>query len=288
MQNQRRYDIGTVPEQLSIADGNGKIVMLTCAADMNGKLDDGRLDYEVVAWSESGATYSVTHGSIGTFIPRESNLTHKVDRAHWSYANVPNNNIWTEFERILSTKFPVDDSSTQMQIFCTGLDCGYLDEYALDYIQRSRHSIFGVKGDRESKLLKFGVDVARFKQSLTSNSLYILQVGLYKDMLADYMQLFWDKNSAQPANFMNYPLSEKGKYGYEGFFQHYEAEHRTSVTQKDGSVNYRWVKKTETAQNHFFDCRIYNMAIAEIIAHIVCREHNIKKPTWADLVSVIQ
>jgi len=38
---------------------------------MNGTEQDARMDYEVVAWSESGATYSIKHGSIGTFIPRE-------------------------------------------------------------------------------------------------------------------------------------------------------------------------------------------------------------------------
>lgn len=288
MHNQRRYDVGTIPESISIEDGNGKIIMLTCAADINGKLDDGRLDYEIVAWSESGATYSVMHGSVGTFIPRESGLVNKVDRERWTYSNSPYNNIWAEFEKILSKKYPIDDGKVEMKIFATGLDCGYLDEYALAFIQRSRNSVFGVKGDRESKLLKFGVDVSRFKQSLTSNDMYILQVGLYKDMLADYMQLFWDRMSAQPANFMNYPQADKGKYGYEGFFEHYEAEQRRSVTQKDGSINYRWVKKTETAQNHFFDCRVYNMAIAEIVSTIVCREHGIKKPTWADLVSLLQ
>jgi hypothetical protein len=60
-----------------MSDGNGRIVLLTCAADMNGKVDDARLDFEIVAWAKSGASYSICHGSIGTFIPRENSLKEK-------------------------------------------------------------------------------------------------------------------------------------------------------------------------------------------------------------------
>jgi len=71
MANLRNYDINTLPEKQSIKDGNGKIVLVTCAADLNGKVEDARVDYEIVAWSESGSSYSIRHGSIGTFIPLE-------------------------------------------------------------------------------------------------------------------------------------------------------------------------------------------------------------------------
>ena len=47
---------------MSENDGNGAIVFVTLGADMNGKPDDARLDYEIVAWSESGASYSINHG----------------------------------------------------------------------------------------------------------------------------------------------------------------------------------------------------------------------------------
>ena len=59
MSNQGGYAAGTVPEKLSMKQGNGRIVLITCAADINGKLDDARLDYEVLAHSESGSTYSI-------------------------------------------------------------------------------------------------------------------------------------------------------------------------------------------------------------------------------------
>ena len=63
--NTRNYKIGSVPCALSESDGNGKIIMLTCSCDLNGFVDDARLDYEVLAHSETGSTYSIDAGSIG-------------------------------------------------------------------------------------------------------------------------------------------------------------------------------------------------------------------------------
>ena len=40
MQNTRGYEIGTVPNSLSIQDGNGKIMMLTMGIDIGGREDD--------------------------------------------------------------------------------------------------------------------------------------------------------------------------------------------------------------------------------------------------------
>ena len=58
LKNTRNYDIDIVPNALSIQDGNGKIVLVTCSVDLNGKEDDARLDYEIVGWSQSGSSYS--------------------------------------------------------------------------------------------------------------------------------------------------------------------------------------------------------------------------------------
>src|SRR5690606_12622360 len=53
--NIRHYPIGVVPDKLSVSDGNGNIILLTLACDLNGVTDDARLDWEVVGWSESGS-----------------------------------------------------------------------------------------------------------------------------------------------------------------------------------------------------------------------------------------
>jgi phage terminase large subunit GpA-like protein len=106
--NIRNYEIGSIPEKLSIADGNGKIVLLTFACDLNGKIEDARLDWEIVAWSETGTSYSVNHGSIGTFIPNESNKKNKVVRETWTYEHHKPNSVWGEVNKILEAEYFTD------------------------------------------------------------------------------------------------------------------------------------------------------------------------------------
>jgi phage terminase large subunit GpA-like protein len=290
MQNQRQYSPGVVPERLSMADGNGRIVMLTCGADTGGKVEDGRLDYEVIAWSETGATYSVWHGSIGTFVSRENNLKEIEDREKWTYTSSPLNNIWKDFEeKVLSREFPIDgdDDNATMRIYATGIDygAGTHRDYVIDFVDRTRYTVYGVKGNKEHRLIRLGVNTPLFEVSKAGNNRYLLQVNQYKDDVSDYMQLFWDRRSEQPANFMNYPQSEGGLYQLKGFFEHYEAEERKAVTKPNGDVEYRWTND-HFRQNHFWDCRIYNLGICDIIVYLTCKASKLNNPTYAQFVAI--
>ena len=286
MKNVRDYEIYTVPESLSIADGNGKIVLLTCAADMNGLVDDARLDYEVVAWSESGASYSICQGSIGTFIPLEGSKKVKADREHFTYEDSKDNNVWRGFDEILGRVFSTDNGR-DMQILCTALDTGHYTTHAYSYMARTNHQVIGIKGSKEDKYLRADMNLARFKQSMERSDLYILEVGLIKDSLSDYMSLRWDEKFEQPQNFMNFPIPSEGQYTYKNFFEHYESEHRTFVQIKDSTnVASRWVKKTSAHQNHFFDCRVYNIAVKEIVVHLFGKELKRKSFTWKDYCDI--
>ena len=82
MQNTQDYPAGTVPDKTCDENGDGVIVMLTIACDLNGVMqdgnEDGRVDWELLAHTSQGASYSVDHGSIGTF-KRKRDKT-KIDR----------------------------------------------------------------------------------------------------------------------------------------------------------------------------------------------------------------
>jgi phage terminase large subunit GpA-like protein len=294
--NIRDYKIGSVPEKLSIKDGNGKIVMLTCAADMNGTtfneskgtVDDARLDWEIVAWAENGASYSVAHGSIGTFIPREGSKKHKEDRVKWSYDPTKPNNVWGEFGKILDADYE-RDTGGKMKILISGLDTGHYTGYAYNFIDKRGVLTLGLKGDKEDSFTRLGVDVKKFKPAAERNKLYILKVGLYKDHLADLMNLKFDptQDDYQPEGFCNYPTPEGGKYLYDNYFSHYEAEEKM-VEMKDGvSHSFIWKKKSSAHQNHFFDCRIYNMALKDIVVDIVCRRMKMTNYVWNDFVKIM-
>ncbi len=291
--NKRPYEIGVVPEKLSKADGNGEIVMLTCAIDMNGTVrneargfvDDARLDYEVLAHTETGSTYSIVHGSIGTFIPREGSKRYKEDRLKWTYERDVPNSVWPVLDEILDRKYKTDEGRT-MSILAGGLDCGqFATAYAYPYLETRGVLFFGLKGDKEDSFQKLGVDVPKYKPAAEMKKLYILKVGLYKDKLSELMNFVFDpgQDKKQPHGFCNYPLSKEGLYEYSNFFEHYEAEEKVPTFGALGNViSSIWKKKTSTAQNHFFDCRVYNMAVRDIVMDKFCRKLKIENYTWTD------
>ena len=285
--NIRNYEINLIPEKISIADGNGKIVLLTCACDLNGKLDDARLDYEVVAWSESKSTYSVTHGSIGTFIPNESNKKNKVEREHWSYEHHVTNSVWKELNNILGAIY-MTDTGRKMKIFISGIDTGYCEKEAFEFIDKSNVYCVGLKGDKENKYIPFGVNIPNFIIGKSRPNLYLLQVNQLKDELADLIKLKWDEgNDSQPSGFMNFPLPSDGKYLFKNFFEHFESEFRDVETKDGEGIAARWKKKTAIAQNHMWDVRLYNMALTDILMFNVFKEMKIKSGTWLDYCGIV-
>lgn len=286
--NVRDYEPGIVPDELSKADGNGEIVMLTCGADMNGVEDDGRLDFEIKAWTESGANYSIYEGSIGTFIPKEGDYVNKADRARFTYRNTVERCIWKEFDAIRNREWDTQSGKKKFRVYLTFLDCGYLDKYALSYIDRSGGKVIGIKGEKEDRMSEFGVDKPKFRLSSFNNKMFLAQVNVYKDDFSDFANLYWDKTAeSQPPFFMNFPTPGNGMYTYKNFFAHYEAEERKVIKDpKSLKVSYRWQKKTHASQNHKFDCAIYNLVGADIIVHKTCETRGIKKATWSEFIEI--
>jgi phage terminase large subunit GpA-like protein len=284
--NIRNYDIGTIPEKMSLADGNGRIMMLTLSADLNGVLDDSRLDWEVVAWSESGSTYSVSHGSIGTFIPREG--IKKKDREHFSCDVNKRNSIWPYLDQIMATKFKTD-TDREMQIFIGAIDSGHNAIQVYAYIDKSNYNVRPVKGKDEDKYIKFGTDLPSFKVGKERPGLYLIEVMQVKDHLAGLMRLKWDigNDDSQPPGFMNYPLPSDGLYLYQNFFKQYEAERRVVQTTSNGQIAVLWEKKDTVVQNHFWDVRVYNMAVRDIAMYEIGKSIGNTKFTWADWCSHI-
>jgi phage terminase large subunit GpA-like protein len=287
--NIRNYEIGTIPEKLSLADGNGKIVLITCACDLNGVPEDARLDYEILAWSESGATYSIDQASIGTFVPREGAKKNKADRERWTYEHNRKNSVWKELEKVIGTVWQTD-TGRSMKIFVSGIDTGHYNSYAYPYIDKTNYYTIALKGKDADKYIPFGKDLSTFKPARERSNLYLVEVGVVKDQLASLIKLKWDENTDefQPPNFMNYPQPAKGKYSFKNFFEHYESEER-KVESKDGEgISARWVKKTTISQNHFWDVRVYHIALRDILLSQIFKELKIKNYTWNDYCELVK
>ena len=224
-ENIRKYEICTIPEKTSIADGNGKIVLITCGMDLNGKEDDARIDYEIKAYSEGGQSYSIDHGSFGTFIPKDK---HPEKRAKMTYRHGISNSVWKKVEELLKKKFVNDNNDKEMRIFYTTVDTGYMTEYAYTFID-SHKNVVGVKGrDDEDTTIRIGADMRTFRKAQSRKDLYLVEVNYTKDIIASHMGLLWteDVNECQPFGFMNFPIPSNGKYLHTNFFKHYESEEK--------------------------------------------------------------
>ena len=113
--------------------------------------------------------------------------------------------------------------------------------------------VVNVRGDDDLKYISQYTDTKTFRQSRSKGNLFHVATNHTKDLLSVDMELHWKPkiNLVQPFGFMNFPTPSAGKYLYENFFSHYEAEHKIV----DKASKYRWVKKTSAHQNHLFDVR---------------------------------
>lgn len=284
-ENTRGYEIGTVPVEQSRQDGNGEIVLITCAADLNGTVDDARLDYDVWAHAENGSIYSVDAGSIGTYQPKRK----AEGRTKWTYRNEKPDNVWDLFYNQVLKKDYVTDEGKMMNITFSGIDVGYYMHYAYTFLDQHRDNmICGLRGRANDKGVRVGSDAALYKKGKERNDIYLIETDLIKDELSEKITLNWNKDQGQPAGFMNFPQPGDGKYTVSGYFVQYEAEHKIIDESEDGeALGWKWQKKYQTAPNHFFDTAVYNYALKHIFAQLFCYEVEKKRnATWADYVEL--
>jgi len=290
-ENVRNYKIGVVPERMSLRDGNGRIIMITCGADLNGTVEDARLDYQFVAWAESGACYNIGHGSIGTFVPAVIRKDSDVyaDREVWTYEENCKNSVWPEFERILKTQFDVDaDKPRKQPVMIAAVDTGNTyKNLVYNFIEKMNNTdpffVQGVKGRADEQYFIESRDMPIFRQGKERDHLWILETGVLKDRAATNMQLNWNGTDPQPTGFMNFPRSEGGLYEWLNFYSHFQSEHRVIGENKTKTgAQVKWEKVASNSQNHQWDCYLYNMAIRDVHIELISKRYGLKDYSWAN------
>lgn len=286
--NVRGYRIGKVPDLTIENDGNGKIALITLVCDLGGIMDsvnnieDVRLDWEIVAHTTMGQTYSINHGSIGTF-KRNRDVKRKDttrDRKQFTYRHGVENSVWNEFKELIYMSLE-GEGELVYDIEMTIVDTGHFTQYAYDFIQSIKdRKIFGVKGDVITEYRKLDKNSPVIKHSNEKKgSLYIVDVNLVKDKLAHNMSLDQSNDGTQPNGFMNFPQPSGGKYNLPNFFSHYESESRIPLMKNGVEIGYGWKKKRET--NHFWDIAVYGLAAKDIfIADLKLNQSGIRELTW--------
>ncbi len=296
MKNTRNYSPSIVPDETCKEDGNGEIVMLTLACDLNGIMEhnneDVRLDWELVAHSQKGVTYSVDHGSIGTFKRNRDKTTIEKqtdgDREKWTYHHHHPNSVWSEFETIMRKDW-VCESGTTKNVAITVVDTGFFTRLANEFIDSINDIlIVGVKGSVENSYRSLQKDTKPVRQSRENNNLYILEVNQLKDKLSNMIKSVKGADGYQPEGFMNFPQPEQGKYTLNNYFIHYEGEKRVEDIKNGTTVGFKWEKRSNNSLNHFWDVRIYNLAAVYIYLDIIVKsEPKLKNLDWSDFVDML-
>lgn len=298
LKNTRNYDIDTVPNALSIQDGNGRILLLTCAVDLNGKEDDARLDWEVLAWSESGSSYSINHGSIGTFQRSKAMRSGKAKqhedkeehRIKWTYRMNQPNNVWDEFKATVMAKvYEKDDGGKGIRPPIFGIDTGHFTVHAKAFVAANPLCV-SLKGKSDDKYTAFDSIKKYYTESSKVPGLYLVEGDLIKDDLSDSINLIWSEDMGidQPAGFMNYPNPVDGKYTYKTYFHEYEGEKREiKLNDHATAMASRWVKKHSSVANHYWDVRVYQYPIRDIIADKFCKSAKIPS-SWDNFTKIFK
>lgn len=293
--NTWEYSVGIVPNMTSEEHGSGRVVLLTLAADLGGihneQYKDARLDWEVKAHTENGQTYSVEHGSIGTF-KRIRNMSKKEQeddayREKWTYDLNQPLSVWKEFENLMRRNWFCEDGNI-MNIALTVVDTGHFTNLVKKFISSVNDlNIVGIKGKKEPNFRNIQKDTPFIQKSREQKDLYLLEVNQIKDIVADNMKLPKNIDGSQPEGFMNFPMPSDGLYTMKSYFEHFEAEKRIEDIVNGEVVGFRWQKVKEN--NHFFDVHIYNYAAREIYLDLLRRSDpkNFKDLTWSSFVAML-
>jgi phage terminase large subunit GpA-like protein len=297
MNNIGQYQVGKIPDLTCEADGNGKIALISLSADLGGIMDivnnneDVRLDWELLAHTSNGQTYSINHGSIGTFKRSKWRNTKDKekdsDRERFTFIDGVSNSVWPIFKKMIYDSLE-GESGLFYDIDITVIDTGHFTKLANNFISGIKdRKVFGVKGRADESYMKIDKNAALIQHSKTDKGTnYIVEVELIKDKLASDMALVCGTDGTQPNGFMNFPQPSDGKYNLKTYFSHFESEHRVPLIKNDVEVGFKWKKKRE--DNHFWDCRVYNMAAREIfIADLKLYESANRDLTWQNYCELI-
>lgn len=290
--NIRKYDIRTIPEKLSIKDGNGPIVLIVCAMDLGGQMkdykngtrDDVRIDWQVKAYAAGGQSYSIDQGSFGTFIRRDPDPEARKDT--WkTYAFGVENSVWKDVEKLIATKYENDRTGKMMGIHMTGIDSGEFTNYVYRFVDSQKKCVALKGGDDSETKIREVADYKTFQPQKGKSNGFIVRTNYTKDIIANHMDLPWDRevNSQQPFGFMNFPIPSEGKYLKSTFFDQYESEERS---EKKGK--YSWHPKKGNPPNHFWDVECYTEVVKDIFCYKLFKLMKKSNGTWDDYVEIFQ
>ena len=244
------YSRGEVPNEAALQETGSKIQLLTCAVDVHKY----RLDVEILGWCHHGRSYSIDWRHLEC---KEGTDTDDLDSP---------GSAWQQLREIIEREVFTADDGRRYQIQLTLVDAGYKTDIVYTFCKEYEHGIYAIMGRdapvKNAKQREFD----DYDNKMGSRS-FNINVTLYKDRLAAWLKRDWYEGEVQPVGYPNYPQD----YG-DDYFREYEAESKKEkINQKTNQrIGFYWMKVSESAPNHAWDCRVYNMAALDIIVFTTC------------------
>lgn len=240
------YEMGRIP-----AGG----LILTGASDVQ---KDG-IYYEIIAWGEGKISWSIDRGFL---------LGETADE---------NGGVWKQLDALRHRQY-VNAYGNKLGIDIYGIDCKYNSQQVYRWARRHPHT-FPVRGTHRWSDPAIGSPAAtdinnagqkrRRGMQIWPIGSYSLKAQLYANLRKDGMR---DGEECDPEGFCHFSRDHD-----EHFFKQLTAEYLSEKKKKDGRTIKEWVAR---GPNHYHDCRIYNMGIAE---HPLIRLSQLSDDDWMQL-----
>ena len=231
-----------------------EVLFLTMAADVH----KDRIDLEILGWANKCVTYSIKWTSI-------HGNTEKY-----------NDGAWNVLKDIM-----VDDYFGH-KIQMVMIDCGYLTDIVYDFCASTKSDkvipIKGVSDIKYSGSFKTR-KVDGYGEMIGINAL----VNYYKDRLNGWLHSSI-KDDIIPWGYCYYPSDYTDDY-----FKQYSNEQKYEVRNSRGMVvGHEWRKINNNADNHAFDCRIYNIVAFDYLLNLTREYMEQPKLTIKDFLNYFE
>lgn len=155
-----------------------------------------------------------------------------------------------EIERLMNLEYKRENDEP-LQINIVGIDSGDQTDDVYDFCARNSEWAVPVKGVAGGHSHFRISKVNKTDSNAYGMQLLLVDGGKYKDMIASRMK----KQNGEGSWMVHADCDQE-------YAEQVTAEHKVRIK---GSKDLKWVPKTSHADNHYLDCEVYAMAVADVV-----------------------
>ncbi|MEK4713462.1 phage terminase large subunit family protein [Sporosarcina sp. FSL K6-5500] len=175
--------------------------------------------------------------------------------SHITSQNIAHGQVfgWKEIERVMNSEFKKSNGDVLMVNLC-GVDSGDQTDDVYEFCARNSEWAIPVKGVGGGHSYFKISTINKTHSSAYGMRLLLVDGGKYKDMIASRMR--------KPNGEGSWMVYKDCDFDYA---EQVTAEHKVKSKGSGGVHKEVWVPKTSHADNHYLDCEVYALAVADVL-----------------------